>query len=191
MTREEAKKILGEGATEEQVTNLLANYHEVEKSRNNEINSLKAQLTQYSDYDDLKKQLDDIAKASMTEQEKLAKDKEEVSKKLHEANIIVNKAKAKTILAGLNVNDSLIDRLVSEDETETLNSINDLKTMLELQKDTVEKATKESLVTSNLAPELSNVPQGDDKMTFEKFSVLSAEEQEKFINEHPQEFENL
>ena len=29
------------------------------------------------------------------------------------------------------------------------------------------------------------------KEMFDKFSKLSADEQEKFINEHPEEFENL
>lgn len=191
MTREEAKKILGEGATEEQVTNLLASFHSVEKAKNDEITSLKAQLSERSDYDTLKQQLDEINKANMTEQERIAKDKEEIAKKLHEANIIVNTAKAKTVLAGLNVNDKIIAKLVSEDETETLNSVNELKTMLELQKDTVEKATKESLVTMPLTPDLSNVPQGDDVMTLEKFYGLTAEEQEKFIAENPEQFKNL
>ena len=191
MTREEAKKILGEGATEEQVTNLLSNYHDVEKSNKEEINSLKAQLNQYSDYEDIKKQLDAVKQANMTEQEKLARDKEETARNLAESKIIVNTAKAKDILAGLNVSESIIAKLVSEDENATLTSVNELKTMLETQKETVAKATKESLVNLDLKPDLSNVPQGDDRMTIEKFNVLSAEEQEKFINEHPQEFENL
>ena len=191
MTREEAKKILGEGATEEQVTNLLSNYHDVEKSNKEEINSLKAQLNQYSDYEDIKKQLDEVKQANMTEQERLAKDKEETARNLAESKIIVNTAKAKDILAGLNVSDSIIAKLVSEDENATLTSVNELKTMLETQKENVAKATKESLVNLDLKPDLSNVPQGDEKMTFDKFATLSAEEQEKFINEHPQEFENL
>lgn len=191
MTREEARKILGEGATEEQVTNLLASFHSIEQAKNEEITSLKTQLNARGDYDDLKKQLDDIAKANMSEQEKLAKEKEEIAQKLRNASIIENTAKAKTILAGLNVKDSIIAKLVSEDETATLNSVNELKEMLELQKDTVEKATKESLVTQDLTPDLSNVPQGDDVMTIDKFFNLSAEEQEKLMTENPEILKNL
>ena len=191
MTREEARKILGEGATEEQVTNLLASFHTMEKSKNEEISSLKTQLNERGDYDDLKKQLDDINKANMTEQEKLEEQKKEIAQKLHNASIIENTAKAKTILAGLNVKDSIIAKLVSEDETATLNSVNELKEMLELQKDTVVKETKESLVNLDLTPDLSNVPQGDDVMTFDKFSTMSAEEQEKWISQNPEEFEKL
>lgn len=191
MTREEARKILGEGATEEQVTNLLASFHTMEKSKNEEITSLKTQLNERGDYDDLKKKLDDINKANMTEQEKLEEQKKEIAQKLHNASIIENTAKAKTILAGLNVKDSIIAKLVSEDETATLNSVNELKEMLELQKDTVVKETKESLVNLDLTPDLSNVPQGDDVMTFDKFSTMSAEDQEKWISQNPEEFEKL
>ena len=125
----------------------------------------------------------------MTEQEKLAKDKEEIAKNLAESRIIKNTAKAKDILAGLNVNDSIISKLVSEDETETLNSANELKTMLELQKETIAKKTKEDLVTLDVQPTISNVPQ--QGMTIEKFMTLSAEEQSQFAIDHPQEFNNL
>lgn len=191
MKRDEIREILGEGATEEQITNLLSSFHSSQKEKNDEINSLKAQLNERGDYDDLKKQLDDIAKANMSEQEKLARDKEEIAQKLRNASIIENTAKAKTILAGLNVKDSIIAKLVSEDETATLNSVNELKEMLETQKDTVEKATKESLVTQDLTPDLSNVPQGDDVMTFEKFGQMSAVEQEKYLQENPDALKNL
>ena len=62
-----------------------------------------------------------------------------------------------------------------------------------MQKETVAKATKESLTTLNLDPALPNVNQNNSNVidSFEKFSNLSAEEQEKWINEHPTEFENL
>ena len=71
MTREEARKILGEGATEEQINDLLTNYHVEESSKIKEleakINTLQTDNSKYSDYDVIKKQLDDINKANMTE----------------------------------------------------------------------------------------------------------------------------
>ena len=48
MTRDEARKILGEGATEEQVTNLLASFHTMEKSKNEEISSEQGSKLQIS-----------------------------------------------------------------------------------------------------------------------------------------------
>ena len=204
MTREDCRKILGEEATEEQITNMLNNYHIQESNKVKELEkqiaTLNEQNSKYGDYDDIKRQLDEINQANMTEQEKLAKAREEIAKEkemsdkiLAESKIIKNTAKAKDILAGLNVSDGIIAKLVSEDETTTLNSVNELKTMLESQKELVAKETKESLTNLNLDPTLPNVKQGDDGIvdTFEKFSKLSATEQEKWINEHPNELENL
>lgn len=195
MNREKAREILGENATEEQITNLLNQWHIDESAKikdlEGKVNTLTEQSTKYSDYDEIKKKLDEINQANMTEQEKLAKEKEEIAKNLAESRIIKNTAKAKDILAGLNVNEKLIARLVSEDENETLSSVNELKTMLELQKESVAKKTKEDLVTMNVQPTISNVPQQSDVMTMDKFMNLSAEEQNKFIEEHPQEFNNL
>jgi len=191
MTREEARKILGEEATEEQVTNLLASFHGIEKTKNDEINSLKAQLSEKSDYDDLKKKLDDINKANMTEQQKLDQMLKEAEADRKLAKLEVSRAKAKSILAEVNITDEQIEDLVSDNLEETIAKANRWKDTITNLKDTVAKETKESLVNLDLKPDLSNVPQGDDVMTIEKFNNLSAIEQEKFINEHPQEFENL
>lgn len=195
MTREEAKNILGENATEEQITNLLNAYHVNESNKVKDleakINGLQEQSKKYSDYDEIKAKLEEINKASMTEQEKMAKEKEEIAKNLAESRIIKNTARAKDILAGLNVNDAIISRLVSENEDDTLKSVNELKAMLESQKELVAKETRESLTNVNLDPTLPNVNQNDDAMTFEKFGSMSAEEQEKWIAENPNGLENL
>ena len=72
MKRDDIKNILGEGASEEQITNLLNEFHNSEKAKNDEIASLNDKLNKVSDYEDLKAKLDAIEKANMTEQEKLA-----------------------------------------------------------------------------------------------------------------------
>lgn len=197
MNREEARKILGEGATEEVITNFLNNYHiqesEKVKTLETELNSLKEQNDKYSDYDSIKKQLDDINKANMTEQEKLEQMRKETETNLKNSRIIVNTAKAKEILAGLNLEDDLISLVVSDDAQKTIDSANKLKAKFDSQKESVAKETKESLTSLDLNPSISNVNQNeqDGVMTFDKFSNLSAEEQNKWIQEHPTEFENL
>lgn len=202
MNREKAREILGENATEEQITNLLNSWHldenEKVKELESKINSLTAENSKHSDYDDIKRQLDEINQANMSEQEKLAKAREEIAKEkeqsakiLAESKIIKNTARAKDILAGLNVNEKIIAKLVSEDETETLNSVNELKAMLETQKETVVKETKESLTSLNLDPTLPNVNQDNDAMTLEKFGNMSAEEQNKWMQENPDGLSNL
>lgn len=195
MNRDEARKILGEDATEEQITNLLNNYHVQESAKVKEleskVNNLTEENSKYSDYAEIKKQLDDINKANMSEQEKLEQQKKEIETNLRNSRIIVNTAKAKEILAGLDLDDDIVSLVVSDDETKTINSANKLKAKFDSQKEMVAKATTESLTKIDLAPTMSNVNQTDDAMTLEKFGDLSAEEQTKFMSEHPQEFQNL
>jgi len=198
LTREDARKILGEEATEEQITNLLNNYHIQESNKVKELetqlNGLKEQNSKYSDYDEIKSKLDEINKANMSEQEKLEAQKKEIETNLKNSRIIVNTAKAKEILAGLELDDDLISLVVSDDANKTIESANKLKAKFDIQKETVAKQTKESLQTLNLDPTLPNVNQNEENNvidTFEKFGKLSAEEQNKWISEHPTEFENL
>lgn len=194
MNREKARQILGENATEEQVTNFLNEWHnskkEEQKQYETQLNELQNKINQYSDYDDIKAKLDEINKANMTEQEKMEQQRKEIEINLANSRKIYNKAKAMEILAGENVDEKIIDSLVTDNLDTTLATINALKTNLTAIKDGVAKNTKESLTTLDLTPTMTNVPQ-NDVMTMEKFMDLSAEEQEKFVNEHPTEFGNL
>ncbi len=195
MNREKAREILGENATEEQITNLLNQWHLDESSKikdlENKVTNLTEQNNKYSDYDTIKKQLDDINKANMTEQEKLEQMKKEVEQNLKNSRIIVNTAKAKDILVGLDLDDDIISMLVSDDESKTINNANKLKAKFESQKEIVAKKTKEDLVTMNVQPTISNVPQTSETMNFERFSKMSAEEQNQWLLENPNGLENL
>lgn len=192
MTRDEVKKILGEDATDEQITNYLDGYHSIEKEKNKEISELKAQLNKFNDYDEIKKKLDDIEKANMSEQEKLENMKKEYEKNLHDSKIIVNKAKAKQILAGLDISDDIINSLVVEDEELTTQNATNLASQINTIKEAVAKKTKEELNALDVKPNISNVdPNKDNTMNWEKFTKLSQEEQSKFQMEHPDEFAKL
>jgi hypothetical protein len=194
MNREMAREILGENATEEQITNLLNQWHIDESSKikelENQVNDLSKQNKKYSDYDEIKAKLDEINKANMTEQEKMEEQRKEIATNLSNSRKIYNKAKAMEILAGENVDEKIIDSLVTDNLETTLATINALKTNLTAIKDGVAKNTKESLTTLDLTPTMTNVPQ-NDVMTMDKFMDLTAEEQDKFVNEHPTEFQNL
>lgn len=196
MTRDEAKKILGEGATEEVITNFLDNYHIEESAKvkdlESKLNNLTQENSKYSDYDAIKKQLDDINKANMTEQEKLEQMKKETEQNLKNSRIIVNTAKAKEILAGLDLDDDLISLVVSDDSDKTIASANKLKAKFDTQKEVVAKQTKETLINVDLTPSISNVNQNENAIdTFEKFSKLSAAEQEKWLEQNPNGLDNL
>ena len=195
MNRDEARKILGESATEEQITNLLNNYHVQESNKVKELerqlNEQKEVNNKYSDYDAIKKQLDDINKANMTREEQIALMEKTAKENLSKSNIILNTTKAKEILVGLELDDETISMLVSDDAEKTINNATKLKASIDAMKENVAKQTKESLANADLKPTISNVNQGEEGMTFDKFRTLSVDEQNKFAEEHPEEFENL
>lgn len=193
MTRDDIKKILGEGATEEQISNVLNALHNQTNALNKQINEFKANETKYADYDKLKSQLDAIEREKMTEQERLAKEKEETEKNLRESRIIKNKAKAMQLLAGMDIDEEIINSIVGEDEQISLARAQKLVDKFNSIISDTKKKTEEELANLNVKPNMPNTNPNIDveTMTFEKFSTLSAEEQEKFIEQHPQEFENL
>ena len=191
MTRDNVKEILGEGATDEQVSAILNAFHSDIDAKEKEISSLNSKLQNQKDYDDIKKQLDDINKANMSEQEKLAEQKKEIEKNLRESKIIVNTAKAKEILAGLPLTDDIINSIVRDDEQATITNATNLKTQMESLKSETDKKVREELANIDLKPAITNVSQDGGAMTWEKFEGLSIEEQNKFEEEHPEEFANL
>lgn len=192
MTRDEIKKILGEGATEEQITNTLNALHNQTNALNKQISELQSNISQYSDYNDIKKQLDEINKANMSEQERLNSQKEEIAKNLRESRIIKNKAKVMEILAGKNFDEEIIDSLVGEDEALSLAKAQKLVTNFDNAMADIKKKTEEELANLNVKPNLPNTnPNDNGAMTWEKFSKLSTEEQNKFAETNPEEFANL
>lgn len=193
MKREE---LLAKGYTEEQVTDILNTLHSVSKDKDKQIADLQSEVLTKGEYETkynaVQHQLDEMNKANMTEQEKFEAMKKEAETNLRNSKIIVNKAKAKEILSGLDIDENLIDTLVSEDEQATINNANLLKNRFTTFKDTVEKQTRESITNLNAKPETTNVPQQDDGvMTLDKFYKMTNEEQIKYVNENPGAIEKL
>lgn len=189
-------ELLAKGYTEEQVTDILNTLHSVSKDKDKQIADLQSEVLTKGEfetkYNAAQHQLDELNKANMTEQEKFEAMKKEAETNLRNSKIIVNKAKAKEILSGLDIDESLIDTLVSEDEQATINNANLLKNRFTTFKDTVEKQTRESITNLNAKPETTNVPQQDDGvMTLDKFYKMTNDEQIKFVNENPGAIENL
>ena len=83
--------------------------------------------------------------------------KKETETNLKNSRIIVNTAKAKDILVGLDLDDDTIAMLVTDDEAKTINNATKLKEKFDTLKANVEKQTKESLVVADLTPSISNV----------------------------------
>lgn len=185
MKREE---LLAKGYTEEQVTDILNTFHGLNK----ENETLKSELeTTKGSNTELHKQLDAINEANLSEQEKLEKQKAEIEKNLANAKRIYNTAKAKDILAGLDVDESLINTLVSDDENVTINNATLLKTKLETVKDLAIKKTREEIANLNVKPAPTNVPQGDDVMTKEKFMKMTMTQQKEWKDKNESAYKEM
>lgn len=201
MTREDARKLLGENATDEQVNALLSSIHNEIQEKESQLKDLTDKLSaNQSEIDKLKAsdaELQQIKQSQMTEQEKAKALEEQLNAKMSEYNRLTNATKAKAILVGAGISseraDSLVSKFVKEDEQETLDLANDLVLEFNSLKELTEKQVKDKLSNVDVTPKGSNVnPKADDKtMTWEKFQKLTPEEQSKFQTEHPQEFEAL
>ena len=183
--------LLAKGYTEEQVTDLLNTFHEV----NNENKKLQSELDKKASLEtqnqELQKQLDEIHKANMTEQEKINAEKAEIEENLANSRKIYNTAKAKEILAGMDIDEELIKTLVSDDEETTIANANLLKSKINNVIEITAKQTKDSITSIPVAPQPTNVPQGDDEMTLDKFNKLSMTDQIIFKRENPEKYNEL
>ena len=197
MSREEAIQLLGEGATEEQIKNLLDKFHAKDnelRTKTNELNNIQSQLDDTNKkLNNTQSQLDAINKAQMTDAEKMEAQKKEADEYLANSKKIFAKAKAQEILSSVGITDEeLINTLVTDDVDLTVKNaniyVNNIKTISE----SVEKKTKEALSAQDLKPTPSNnVSNNNEGMTWEKYQTLSESEQSAFANEHPEEFAKL
>lgn len=191
MTREKAKEILGVDATEEQITSFLNNFHTIEKEKNDKIQELNDKLLKMGDYEESKRKLQEIEREKLSEQEKIDLLKKETEKNVKESKIILNTAKAKVILAGLDLDDDFISTIVSDDLEKTVANAEKLANKFNVVKEQTVLKTKEEIATLDVKPTITNVDPNNNGMTWDKYTKLSEEEQSKFAQEHPTEFNNL
>lgn len=193
MTREEAKKLIGENATEEQVTNILNVFH----SKENEIKDLNTKLTNSSnritELEGFETQIKEINDAKMTEEERLKNKEQELNQKISDTKKLSNSIKAKSILIGAGISseraEKLANQFVKEDEQSTIDLANEIVNELATLREVTTKKIKEEYSNVDLRPNGGNSE--NSVMTWEKFTKMNAEEQTKFAQEHPNEFNAL
>ena len=197
MSREEVKKMLGENATDEQVTAILNSIHQ-EKSRADSLEQkLNAQnlVNQETEakYKELETKLNELEKEKMTEAEKLELKEKEVEKNLKESKKILSKAKAQEILSQVGITDEeIVNTVISDNIDNTIASATVLANKFKFIQDETIKKTKEELANLDVKPTPSNVSQGEkEEMTLDKFFGMSAQEQEKLLSENPNILDTL
>lgn len=200
MNREQAKALLGENATDEQITTLLNSIHSELQAKETQINELQTKLTnstnKVNELTGFEAELKKIKESQMTQEQLLEQKQKDLDAKLSATSKLANSIKAKSILIGAGISseraDVLVNKFVKENEQETLDLANDFVSELNSIKELTAKQVKDDLSKLDVTPNGSNVnPKGGNEMTLEKFNSLSAEEQNQFVEEHPNEFANL
>lgn len=205
MTREDVKKIIGEDATDVQINNFLNYYHSYDKTKSDEINGLQAKINEHGDYEAIKKELDDMKKANMTNEELLVAKQKELDAEKEKAKQEQlkfqrkqNSLEAKSILmdAGITNEDKLNELLASistDNKDATIASANSIAELIKSTKDSTEKSVKEQLMKQepNPAADSGKKADSDETMTLDKFNKLSYEEQKEWKDAHLEEYHKL
>ena len=199
MSREQAKALLGENATEEQITAVLDKFHEEQKELKAELAAAKtANSTLQAENKDLqgyKTKYDESEKAKLSDQERMALKEKELDEKLKKVALKNNAISAKSILVGAGISDeraeALVASIVKEKEEDTIAAANLLAQEFSSIKETTAKTTREQLANLDLKPNPSNKAPDSKPMDWNTFTSMSQEEQDKFIKEHPEEFQKL
>lgn len=170
--------LLEKGFSQEQITDILNMWHNNNSKKEQDLQSQIDDLKGFeAKYNQAQKQLDDIKKANMSDQQKLEEALKDAEAKQKMANKIYHTAKAKEILAGYNLDDSLIERLVTDDEVSTIANANLFKQTLDNRDESITKKVQSELTKVDVKPTPTNVPTGTDIMTKEKFTKMSMSEQ--------------
>jgi len=208
MTREEVKQILGEDATDVQITNFLNFHHSQEKTKSDEINSLQSKIDGFKDYDTIKKELDDIRKANMTNEELLAAKQKELDNALaktkeEEAKLLKkqNSLEAKSILIEAGITDEeqlkgLLSSISTDNKDLTIASAKNIADLVKATKDSTEKSVKEQLMHQEPDPSANGGSKSkeDGTMTKEKFNKLlleNFEEAKKWKDNNSEEYQRI
>ena len=189
--------LLAKGFTEEQVTEILNMHHNESQEVNKENERLKGEIASANEklagYSNMEQEYNAYKQSQMTEQEKFEAMKKEAESNLAMSKRIRNEAQAKTILAEIGgVDEAVLNSIVSEDSEKTIANANALVNLVRAREEETMKKTKENIQNLNVLPNPSNVPSGEKLIkTFEDFDKLSYDEQVKFAEEHPDDFNNL
>jgi len=190
MDRESLRKA---GVTDEEtITNILNSHHgseaELKKARE-ELAKAKA-ITEEAEKTakEVTEQLNEINKSKLSDEEQIAADKAAAAKELADARKIKAEAQVRNVLAGLEIPDSIIQTMVSDDVEKSAQSANDYKTYIESVKENTTKATKESLANIDVKPDPTNIVQTNEAMTKEAFAKLTMAEKKKFKDENLEQY---
>lgn len=144
---------------------------------------------------EIQKKYDDLEKKNMTDEELKAKDLADIEKTKKELAFEKNKLKAKDLFKSANVDEkqieSLLDKVVSEDEIKTLELTNSFIEILNVKVDETKKKIETDLLIGTRKPDFK--PNGNEpkEITLEDFKNMSYGDKKKLFTEDAEKYNEL
>lgn len=144
---------------------------------------------------EIQKKYDDLEKQNMTDEELRTKELAEIEKTKKDLSFEKNRLKAKDLLKSANVDEeqieSLLGKVVSEDETKTLELTNSFIEILNVKVDETKKKIETDLLTGTQKPDFK--PNGNEtkEITLEDFKNMSYGDRKKLYSEDTEKYNEL
>ncbi len=148
-----------------------------------------------SEKKEAQEKLDELEKKNMTDEELKTKELAEIEKTKKELSFEKNKLKAKDLFKSANVDEkqieSLLDKVVSEDETKTLELTNSFIEILNVKVDETKKKIETDLLTGTHKPDIKSNGNEPKEITLEDFKNMSYGDKKKLFTEDTEKYNEL
>ncbi len=148
-----------------------------------------------SEKKEAQEKLDELEKKNMTDEELKTKELAEIEKTKKELSFEKNKLKAKDLFKSANVDEkqieSLLDKVVSEDETKTLELTNSFIEILNVKVDETKKKIETDLLTGTHKPDIKSNGNEPKEITLEDFKNMSYGDKKKLFAEDTEKYNEL
>lgn len=144
---------------------------------------------------ELQEKYDALEKQNMTDEEKKKKDLEDLENQKRELALEKNKYKAKELFQNAKIDDeqieSLLDKVVSDDETKTTELANSFIEILKTKVDETKKQTETNLLTGTPKPNVKSSGNEPKEITIEDFKNMSYQDKKQFYIDNPDGYNKL
>lgn len=140
-------------------------------------------------------ELEELKSQNLSDEDKRKKEQEDFDKKTKELSIQLNKVKAKEIFKEAKISDEkieeLLQKVVSEDEKNTLDLANSFAEILKTKVDDTKKQTETDLLENTPKPNVKTQPNGSKTYTKEDFLKMSYSEKKNLLNTDREQYNQL
>ena len=144
---------------------------------------------------ELQEKYDALEKQNMTDEQKKQKELEDIAKEKKELALEKNKYKAKDLFKQANIDDeqieSLLDKVVSEDETKTTELANSFIEILQTKVNETKKQTETNILTGTPKPNIKSSGNEPKEITIEDFKNMNYQDKKQLFNDNPEKYNEL